>query len=324
MLRDEAYLALRIGHLSTLYHTAIILMARNDLRSVLADSVEWRLFGTGPAIVNAFEKGELDVAYVGLPPAIIGMSRGVNIVCVAGGHEEGTVLAGGKEFSGFPQERNLYSVLGQFTGKRIGVPGSGSIHDVIIREYIARFGLGDAIEIMNFPWADQVLESVAKGVLAAAVGTPALAVAIKTYTGGKILCPPSTLWPHNPSYGILADRDFMNERRELVERFLALHEESTALMRNKPAEAARTISDYVGFIGPEFVMETLKVSPKYCAQLTDEYISATMEFVKTLKKLGYINMEVASTEIFDTSLIAKIHPEKDHYEEGIAVVDMQE
>jgi NitT/TauT family transport system substrate-binding protein len=315
-------LSLRVGHLSTFYHTAIILMARGDLQNVLDDSVQWRLFGTGPAIVNAFEKGEIDLAYIGLPPAVIGMSRGVNIVCVAGGHEEGTVLAGGKECSGFPEERNLRSILGQFEGKKIGVPGSGSIHDVIIREYIARFGLGDAVEVINFAWADQVLEAVAKGVLSAAVGTPALAVAVKTYTGGKILCPASMLWPHNPSYGILVDRNFMNERRELVKRFLVLHEEATALMRNRPAEAARTISDYVGFIGPEFVMETLKVSPKYCAQLTAEYISATMEFVKTLKELGYISREVASGEIFDTSLIAKIHPEKDHYEGGIAEAEV--
>jgi NitT/TauT family transport system substrate-binding protein len=311
-------LTLRVGHLSTFYHTATLLMARGDLQSVLGDSVEWRLFGTGPAIVNAFEKGELDLAYIGLPPAIIGMSRGVNIVCVAGGHEEGTVLAGGKECFGFPEEGNLRSILEQFAGKKIGVPGSGSIHDVIVREYIARFGLGEAVEIINFAWADRVLEAVAKGVLAAAVGTPALAVAMKTYTGGKILCPASMLWPHNPSYGILVDRDVMNEQKEFVERFLVMHEEATALMRNRPAEAARIISSYVGFIGPEFVMETLKVSPKYCAQLTAEYISSTMEFVKTLKELGYISRGLVSDEIFDTSLIARIHPEKDHYEDGIA------
>ncbi len=33
---------------------------------------EWKLFGTGPAIVDAFKKRELDMAYIGLPPAIIG------------------------------------------------------------------------------------------------------------------------------------------------------------------------------------------------------------------------------------------------------------
>ena len=43
-----------------------------------------------------------------------------------------------------------------------------------------------------------------------------------------------------------------------------------------------------------------------------------MDFVKVLKKLGYINRRVSTDEIFDTGLIEKIHPSKDHYDDGIA------
>ena len=93
---------LRIGHLSTFYHTAIILMADEKLQENLGVDVEWRLFGTGPSIVNAFEKGELDIAYVGLPPAIIGIDRGVEIKCVAGGHIEGTVICCERRVQRFP------------------------------------------------------------------------------------------------------------------------------------------------------------------------------------------------------------------------------
>jgi hypothetical protein len=38
-----------------------------------------------------------------------------------------------------------------------------------------------------------------------------------------------------------------------------------------------------------------------------------MEFVKVLRNLGYIKKEIPREEIFDTSLISKIHPEKGHY-----------
>lgn len=309
---------LRIGHLSTFYHTSIILMAGGNIGEHLGVDVEWRLFGTGPAIVNAFERGELDLAYIGLPPAVIGISRGVNIVCVAGGHIEGTVLAGKKELIGLPEEQDLAVILGQLKGKRIGVPGKGSIHDVIITERLERFNLKKEVEIINFPWSDQITEAIAKDKVSAAIGTPALAVAVKQYANGKILYPPSKLWPNNPSYGIIVARNFLNKEREIVERFLILHEEATSLIRNRPREAAKMVLDYVGVIDEEFVMETLKVSPKYCAQLTDGYISSTMEFVKALKKLGYINREVTSDEIFDTSLIRKIHPQKDHYGDGIS------
>lgn len=309
---------LRIGHLSTFYHTAIILMAEGTVTRTLGMEVEWRLFGTGPAIVAAFEKRELDLAYIGLPPAAIGISKGVGIVCVAGGHMEGTVIAGKKEFAGFPELEDLQKILDQFRKKKIGVPGKGSIHDVILSECLERYGLAKEITVVNFPWADEVTEAVVSGEVSAAVGTPALAVAIIRFAHGKILFPPSKLWPNNPSYGILVDRDFLKREEGVVERFLVMHEDATSLLRNKPRLAARIISEYMGFIDDEFVMETLKVSPKYCAQITDGFIASTMDFMKALKKLGYIGREITSDEIFDTSLINRIHPAQDHYEDGIS------
>ncbi len=318
---NAAYYAsvkLRIGHLSTFYHTAILLMARKDIPSRLGIEIEWTLMGTGPAIMKAFGRGELDLAYIGLPPAIIGMEQGRRVVCIAGGHMEGTVMAGKSRWLGFPETDDLGAVLGQFEGKTIGVPGNGSIHDVILKDSIARYAPGGNITVRNYPWADLVTEAVAKEEVAAAFGTPALAIAIKRFAGGKILYPAARLWPYNPSYGIVVDRSFLNAHRETVERFLIAHEETEAVLRNDPADAAQAIADHVGIIDREFVLETLRVSPKYCAALTGEYIASTMAFVGALRKRGYIKREPDKDEIFDTSLIAKIHPEKDHYGDGMA------
>lgn len=308
---------LRTGHLSTVYHTAILMMAKGNTEERLGINVEWRLFGTGPAIVDAFRRRELDLAYIGLPPAIIGISKGVPIKCIAGGHKEGTVLCGKSQYRGFPELNNLGDILKQFSGLKIGVPGKGSIHDVIISYCLEKFNLKEMIEIVNFEWADQIIEEMAKDRIPAALGTPALSVAVNRYANGRILYPPSRLWPDNPSYGILVDENFLNKEREIVERFLLLHEEATSFIRNKPRQVAKMVSDYIGFIDEEFVIEIFKVSPKYCAQLTDGYVSSTMGFVKVLKKMGYIDREVTADEIFDISLIRKIHPQKDHYGDGI-------
>ena len=102
-----------------------------------------------------------------------------------------------------------------------------------------------------------------------------------------------------------------------MENFLVLHEEAESFLRENPSEAAEAISACVGVVDKDFVLDTLKISPKYCACITYEYISSTMEFVKVLKKLGYIKREISSDEIFDTSLIRKTHPLKDHYSDGI-------
>jgi len=305
---------LRIGHLSTFYHTAILLMARRDLEQRLGIDVEWILHGTGPSLVQAFEKNELDIAYIGLPPAIIGIDRGVPIICIAGGHIEGTIISGSSLLCGFPGLDNLQEVLGQFRGQTIGVPGKGSIHDVILAELLDRGGLRESVTVRNFAWADQITEAAVKGLIAAAMGTPALGVALRRYAGFKLLCPASRIWSSNPSYGIVAREDVLQKERAVILQFLGIHEEATAFLRDHPDEAAEIISRFVGFIDAGFVLETLLMSPKYCADLTGDYMQATADFVSCLKRLGYIKNTISRDQIFDVSLIRAVHPGPPHYE----------
>lgn len=310
---------IRIGHLSTFYHTAILLMAKGNADDRLEAEVEWKLMGTGPAIMRAFQRHELDLAYIGLPPAIIGMSQGIDVICVAGGHMEGTVMAGKSQWLAHADGANLHAVLQQFRGRRIGVPGKGSIHDVILKDCLERYDLVSEIEIANYPWADLVTEAVVHDEVSAAFGTPALAVAIKRFAGGKILYPPSLLWPSNPSYGIVADRSFLRTEGNIMERFLLLHEEATAFIRQHPSDAARIIADFVGIIDQEFVQDALLISPKYCAQLTKDYIASTMKFVPVLKREGYIGSDVEQDRIFLPAIIDRVHPEKEHYHDMISM-----
>ncbi len=310
---------LRIGHLSTFYHTAMLLMAERELCSGIKADIEWTLFGTGPAIVKAFEHKEIDLAYIGLPPAIIGIEQGVPIICIAGGHVEGTVFCSKSHYRGYPEMEKLEDILRQFRGMSIGVPGKGSIHDVILQDCLNKAGLAGDISVRNFPWADLAMEAVVKDEVAGAFGTPALAVALKHFAEGRILYPASRLWPDNPSYGIVVDRDYLLAGQSLITEFLYAHEHAAALMRSEPFRAAEIIAGHVGFIEPEFVLETLYVSPKYCAQITDEYIASTMGFVSVLNSLGYIRRRLKPDQIFDRSLINSVHPETAHYSDGIRI-----
>lgn len=304
---------LRIGYLSTFYHTSILLMAQGNLDRLLELPVKWQLYGTGPAIIEAFERDEIDMAYIGLPPVIIGIDRGIKIRCVAGGHIEGTVLASRQNMKAYPEIKDLKDIMVQSSGHRIGVPGKGSIHDVIMTELLDRFKLKERIKIINFKWADQALEAFIKGDVIAVAGTPALAIAVKRYGKGKVLYPPSLLWPNNPSYGIVVSLRFLNNSRTVIERFLTIHEDATAMLRNRPEETSEVISRFVGIIDRDFVLETIMLSPRYCGQLTEGYINATMGFVKAMKRLGYINKNIERDDIFETGIIRAIHDSEDHY-----------
>jgi NitT/TauT family transport system substrate-binding protein len=71
-------------------------------------------------------------------------------------------------------------------------------------------------------------------------------------------------------------------------------------------------------VDPAFVLETYRISPKYCAALPPEYIASTMKFARTLHALGYTSHLVREDECFEQSLIETVHPGPHHYADGIA------
>lgn len=311
-----AMTTVRIGHLSTGYHTALCAIALKAPEHAGLDPV-WRLFGTGPPIIKALEEGELDIGYVGLPPSVIGIARGAAIKCVAGGHMDGTVLIARAGYQDSAEAGSIGAALEQFVGKKIGSPSKGSIHDVILRAFLARHGLENKAHVENFPWTDLVGQAMEDGIIDAAVGTPSLQASLELVSGINVkpLVPPDRLWPDNPSYGIIATERFMEEEPDALLEFLKIHESLTGLIKSRPEVAATATARLVGMAPPEFFEYSYKISPRYCASLPDRYIASTMQFVKTLRDLGYSRRAVTHEEIFDKSFIDIIHQEPDHYDD---------
>jgi NitT/TauT family transport system substrate-binding protein len=304
---------IRIGHLSTMYHTAFLLrgselMGRHGLRAA------WKLFASGPDIISAMQRGELDLGYIGLPPVIIGIGSGLSLACIAGGHVEGTVMVAGPGIRTLAECGSMPEFLSQFTGRVIGTPPRGSIHDVIVSELLREHEFWD-ISVKNYPWADFLSDALVSGEIACAAGTPALAVTARRYGNARLVVPPARLWPFNPSYGIVVLRAMHEE--ELLLQFLAAHEEACEWIRHDPGACARTVAATMGMVDEAFVGEAYRISPKYCAALPPEYVASTMKFVAPLHARGYIPRLVREEEIFDRSLIEQVHPQPHHYGAGL-------
>ncbi len=309
---------LRIGFLSTIYHTSFILMCNNWIEDKLKLETKWELYGTGPSIVEKFLHNKIDIGYIGLPPTIIGIDRGVSIKCVAGGHVEGTTMIAKNHFKSYQEvNQQIKDVLNQFYDKVIAVPKRGSIHDVILRKILNQVGMEDAVQILNYDIADFILLDMLDNQVDAAVGTPALAVILKNHLNTKTIMPTTLLWPYNPSYGIVCSNSLIKDYPEIVESFIELHRDACKLLREAPRKIAKLIEDEIKLIKEDFILETFKISPKYCAALPPEYVTSTMKFVVTLRELGYIEKNLGKSEIFDFSFIERIHSEKHHYEIGI-------
>ncbi|MFX0004694.1 MAG: ABC transporter substrate-binding protein [Candidatus Hodarchaeota archaeon] len=305
---------LNIGHLSTAYHTNYILMESKELEKIEKINVKWILFGTGPTMVKAFKENKLDIGYIGLPPAIIGIDQDVPIKCVAGGHVEGTILVAKTEYKTQKQlDNKLDKVFSQFKGKVIGVPSKGSIHDVILNYYLKKFSLPDDIKVKNYEQAEFIAKDIRDGTLEAGVGTPALAVFATTLFKSHIIIEAKELWPNNPSYGIFAHKKLIQRNPEIVLKFLKHHKKASYLLRNSPAIAAEKIAKTFDLIDKNYAESILKISPRYCIALSEGYINSTMRFVKTLYDLEYISRKLKFKDIFDLRFVNKVHPEPSHY-----------
>jgi len=300
---------LRIGHLSTFYHTAFILMGTDWLAASGVDA-SWKLFPSGPDIMKAMADGEIDLSYIGLPPAMIGISKEMQVKCIAGGHVEGTVLVARERYQGIDELSDEKAVLEQFSV--IGCPPKGSIHDIIIRDLLRRYP-DLHVEVRNYAWADFALAALTDGEIEAAIGTPALAVGARRFADGRIVIPPHRLWPNNPSYGIVATQETM-KNTEAVLAFLRAHERASALIREDPPAAAKIVAQVTGIVDEQYVLDCYRVSPKYCAALSREFIASTMRFVPVLHGLGYMPRALTEAEIFDRRLIDIVHPEPPHYD----------
>ena len=301
---------LNIGYLSTMYHTSHLIKAEGWVDKEMGVPSHWHIFPTGPAMVKAFEDGSIDIGYIGLPPAMIGIERGIPITCIAGGHTEGTVMIGNDKYLSYGELDDIAKVLLQFNGSCLGTPTRGSIHDVIIRNLIDEKEA--PVEVINYSWADLIPEAIDRGEIVGAVGTPPLAVLSKLECATKIVIPPDNLWPYNPSYGIVVRKELFGEKG-ILENFLRLHEKASNLIREQPEEAAAIVAREIMVVKSDFVIQAFAISPKYCSSLPRAYRDSTMRFVPVLTKLGYITRPLTEETVFDLTIIENTHPQPEHY-----------
>jgi len=289
-------------------------MGNKDLDNDLNLEIQWKMFGTGPSMVKAFQNKKLDIGYMGLPPAIIGIDKEVPIKCVAGGHVEGTIMVANKEYKTLAQlNNNISEVFSQFKGHTIGVPSKGSIHDVILTFYLKKYNLLENIEVKHYKQAEFIATDIQKGILEGGVGTPALAVFASTIFDSHLIIPPEVLWKDNPSYGIFFHEDIIDKEPEIVLKFLNHNKKASLMLRESPTQAAEIISTTFDILTQNYVSAVLEISPKYCIALSEGYVKSTMEFVRSLKDLGYIKKELRISDIFDFKFIQEVHPESEHY-----------
>jgi NitT/TauT family transport system substrate-binding protein len=128
--------------------------------------LEEKIFSYGMPIVEAISAGQVDMGFVGYPPAIIGRANEFPIVIVAGAVSGGTTsLAVSQKL----YENGIDSV-GKLKGKVIAHPGVGSVQYVMLLQELKNAGLSkDDVSLKIVPVGEMQL-ALEKGDIDAFIG----------------------------------------------------------------------------------------------------------------------------------------------------------
>jgi NitT/TauT family transport system substrate-binding protein len=206
-------------------------------------TIQWFVYNAGPSAMEAILAKSIDLTYVGPNPAInaYAKSRGEEVRIISGAANGGSALV--------VQGDSTLKLPADFRGKRIATPQLGNTQDVAARSWLISGGLritqmgGDA-QVVPTANPDQLLLFKQKQLDGVWTVEPWVSL-LETEAGGKVLVEE----PEAVTTLLVARREFLDGRRDIVRKFAAAHEELTEWTLKNPEEAQRLVRD-------ELVVET--------------------------------------------------------------------
>ncbi|RLI74498.1 nitrate ABC transporter ATP-binding protein [Archaeoglobales archaeon] len=124
---------IRIGYLrADLHQLAFYVALKEGYYNEMGIDVDAKVYANGVEVMNAFKIGELDVAYLGSAPATLKrINEDIRIMIVAGANNEGSAIV---------VKDNINSIQ-DLAGKKIAIPGFGTVQDFLLRMVVERAGL---------------------------------------------------------------------------------------------------------------------------------------------------------------------------------------
>jgi NitT/TauT family transport system substrate-binding protein len=234
---------IRVGHFPNITHVQG-LVAHNLSRqgkgwfeARLGPSVEiqWFMYNAGPSAMEAIFAKSLELTYVGPRPALnaYAKSQGEEIRVIAGAANGGAALV-------VQPDGNLKAPA-DFKGKKIATPQLGNTQDISCRAWLTSGGLkitqlgGDA-QVLPTQNPDQLSLFQQKKIDAVWTVEPWVS-RLENEAGGKVLVEE----PDTPTTVLASSVKFLNEKRDLANKFWQAHRELTDWILKNPEEAQKIV-----------------------------------------------------------------------------------
>ena len=246
-------------------------------------------YAHGGAEMDAFAGGQVDIGYLGSPPAITKhLNAGVNTSIIAQVNEIGSGLVVARDIGRFSDLK----------GKTVAVPSHSSIQYFLLLALAEREGVEiKDIDVIDVSPLVNMKIKMEKGEVSGFVAwEPFVSDAVISGVG-KLLASSNDIWPHHICCVLVVSNSFAAEHRDLVVKFLRAHIEATDWINNAKSKINSTeyglLTDIaVHFTGrsPEVIESALKLID-YKFEIDQTFTSSFKAFTEKLIQYGIVPLE---------------------------------
>jgi NitT/TauT family transport system substrate-binding protein len=265
-------------------------------------------YASGMALAAAIARGDIEVAYLCLVPAISAYANAnVPIKIIAGTHKYGYGLVVNPEVIQTVQDMET-------PGLRIGCVQEGGAVDVVLQKTIDVNGL-DREKVM----ANIQRMSPQKMALAIRTGQldgafmPEHWATLGEEFGFVMMLTSQDVWPEMQGSVLVVKESLLNERPEAAGKLVNVSVRATDWIHNNPLDAAETVARQLNSTQtdlPADMMSDLAVTPEviyrsmerldFTEEIDIEQIQATIDY---MAELGYISSSFPAEDILDLRFI---------------------
>lgn len=280
---------IRVAYIPCDHEAALFVALAQDKYTANGLNVETKSISTGSSIVSALASGDIDVGYVGIAPAMQGISEGVPIKIVGAVNEDGSGIV-------VDENSNITNTT-DLVGKKIATPGVSSIQQVLLLYQLEKYNITPSqvdISSVNIFMLPSTLAS--KKVDGYIAYEPYVSIAPYTDVG-KVLMYSEDIMPGHPCCVIVARQDFIDQHPQELQTFLDIHKNSTEFVKGNKNESANLVSEELTS-NPE-LEKTALTHVIFVSQLDADFQNKVLNFMNIEIGMGYLKKNLTSSQLFD-------------------------
>ncbi|MDD2370957.1 MAG: ABC transporter substrate-binding protein [Firmicutes bacterium] len=258
-----------------------------------------KVYASGVGVAAAFTKGDFDVSYMCLVPAIFTYANGgVPIKIIAGTHKNGYALV--VNSSKIKKISDLEN-----SGIKIANGPQGTTTDFLQMLLIEKENLNTDKIMSNTVRmnAAKQLMALLNGKVDAVFVPEHFATLAASFPGMKMLVKSSDIWPDMQGSVLVVTDALINNNPKIVEELKQINSKSIQLMNSNPQDAANIISQVLN-INQEIIKEETK-SPEANLELTPTLAAASIKNLNMTPEISIKEVQTIIDKMYELGYLTK-------------------